>query len=396
MPKDQYPDLVRNLSQSGQVKSAFAYLDALKPELLTHWAEVSSIYSPSGNEVLRAEFMVERLRECGLENAHIDGHGNAVAWLDGEDEGPTLVFFGTMDDLTTVAEMVKNTGKDRRIVEGRIHGPGTNIGATLVTVLALAKLLKLPDQSFRGRVYLVCVTQEETGLAGARGFIDDHLNDIDCLVDIMAGIGRISYGALGIHWFKVHFSGPKGHTLRGEGPNVTKGVARAVDQVWALDVPSEPEEDKVYLNISMLGAGKVYNHKHDDGWFSVDLRSLNNDNLEKTRNMIMEIAGKVAAQEGLGFWMEGHQKGAAGLLPGARESELVRVAEESCRVLGVEPTVSPRGSSNMNVGIRHGIPSISTGGDRGGGRNTPEEYANLEPVFKGIQWCYLTAKAICR
>ena len=158
MPKDQYPDLVRSLSQSGQVKSAFAYLDALKPELLTHWAEVSSIYSPSGNEVLRAEFMVERLRECGLENAHIDGHVNAVSWLDGEDEGPTLVFFGTMDDLTTVAEMVKNTGKDRRIVEGRIHGPGTNIGATLVAVLALAKLLKLPDQSFRGRVYLVCVT----------------------------------------------------------------------------------------------------------------------------------------------------------------------------------------------------------------------------------------------
>jgi len=263
--------------------------------------------------------MVERLRECGLENAYIDSHGNAVAWLDGEDEGPTLVFFGTMDDLATVAEMVKNTGKDRRIVEGRIHGPGTNIGATLVTVLALAKLLKLPDQSFLGRVHLVCVTQEETGLAGARGFIDDHVNDIDYLVDIMAGIGRISYGALGIHWFKVHFSGPKGHTLRSEGPNVTKGVARAVDQVWALDFPGEPEEDKVYLNISMLGAGKAYNHRHDDGWFSVDLRSLNNENLEEARNMIIEVAGKVAAQEGLGFWVEGHQKGAAGLLLGARE-----------------------------------------------------------------------------
>lgn len=396
MLKDQYTDHVRSLSQSGQVKSAFAYLDALKPELLTHWAEVSSLYSPSGNEALRAEFMVERLRECGLENAYIDSHGNAVAWLDGEDEGPTLVFFGTMDDLATVAEMVKNTGKDRRIVEGRIHGPGTNIGATLVTVLALAKLPKLPDQSLLGRVYLVCVTQEETGLAGARGFIDDHVNDIDYLVDIMAGIGRISYGALGIHWYKVHFSGPKGHTLRGEGPNVTKGVARAVDQVWALDFPGEPEKDKVYLNISMLGAGKVYNHKHDDGWFSVDLRSLNNENLEETRNLIIEVAGRVAAQEGLGFWVEGYQKGAAGLLPGARESELVRVAEESCRVLGVEPTVSPRGSSNMNVGIRRGIPSISTGGDRGGGRNTAEEYANLEPVFKGVLWCFLTAKALCR
>jgi acetylornithine deacetylase/succinyl-diaminopimelate desuccinylase-like protein len=396
MPRDKYAELVRSLRRSGQTQSAFVYLDALKPELLTRWAEVSSIYSPSGHEASRAEYMVERLRECGFKNAHIDDHGNAVAWLEGEDEGPTLAFFGTMDDLATVAEMVKNTGEDRRIADGRIHGPGTNIGATLVTVLALAKLLRLPDQGIRGRVYLVCVTQEETGLAGARGFIEDHVNEIDFLVDVMAGIGRICYGALGIHWFKVHFKGPRGHTLRSEGPNVTKGVAGAVDRVWALDIPSEPEEDRVYLNISMLGAGKVYNHKHDDGWFSVDLRSLNDKNLEETRRRIVEIAEDVAATEGLGFWVEDNQKGSAGLLPGARESELVRVAEESCMVLGVEPNVSPRGSSNMNVGIRLGISSISIGGERGGGRNTAGEYANLEPVFKGVRWCYLTAKTLCR
>jgi hypothetical protein len=65
-------------------------------------------------------------------------------------------------------------------------------------------------------------------------------------------------------------------------------------------------------------------------------------------------------------------------------------------VLGVEPNVSPRGSSNMNVGIRLGISSISIGGERGGGRNTAGEYANLEPVFKGVRWCYLTAKTLCR
>ncbi len=51
---------------------------------------------------------------------------------------------------------------------------------------------------------------------------------------------------------------------------------------------------------------------------------------------------------------------------------------------------------NMNVGIRKGIKSISTGGDRGGNRNTLDEYANIEPVFKGLWWDFLIGYTVLR
>ena len=105
---------------------------------------------------------------------------------------------------------------------------------------------------------------------------------------------------------------------------------------------------------------------------------------------------QVAGEQELGFWVEDFQKGPAGLLPGSRDSDLVRVAEEACKGLGVDPVVSARGSSNMNVGIREGVKSISTGGDMGGGRNTLEEYANVEPVFRGLWWDYLIGKSLLR
>lgn len=390
-----YPRLVKEISEEPQIQSIKQQFDALKDELKQDWKNIARLYSPSGNEVLRAEYLVKRFEEIGVDETYIDTHGNAVAKIEGDEKGPVFVYLGTMDDLATVAEMVKNWDNPISEVDGRMIGPGTNISATCITILGLAKLFRSPETSFKGTVYLVGVVQEETGLVGVQGFLEDH-PETTYLVDIMAGLGRMSYGCLGIHWFKVHFKGPKAHTLMGEGPNVTKGIAQAVNQVWQLDRILEPDEDRVYLNISMLGAGHVFNHRHDDGWFSVDIRSSNNSNLEDMRERVLKVVKEVANGQELGYGIEDFQKGPADLIPGSRESDLVRVAEEFSKLLGVEPTVSPRGSSNMNVGVRRGVKSISTGGDRGGNRNTLEEYTNIEPVFKGLWWDFLIGYTLLR
>jgi acetylornithine deacetylase/succinyl-diaminopimelate desuccinylase-like protein len=284
-----------------------------------------------------------------------------------------------MDDLATVADMVKAWGRPIEEREGRLIGPGTNSSATCASLLGLARLFTLSGVRLSGKVYLVGVVQEETGLTGVKRFLKEH-PEIDYLVEVSGGLGRISYGALGIHWFKVHFRGPRAHTLRGPGPNVTKGVARSVTRVFSIPLP-----ENTFLNVSMLGAGKVYNHRSDDGWHSVDLRSIDNDVLDGLKEEILSIAAEVAEEEELEWWIESYSESPAGQLPGARDSRLVRVTEEATRLLGVEPTLSNRGSSNMNAGIATGISSISAGGDRGGGSDTPEEYANIEPVLAGVK-----------
>ena len=390
-----YPRLIKEVSEKQQTRTIKLQFEDIKDELKQDWKNIARIYSPSGNEVLRAEYLVKRFGEIGVDETYIDSHGNAVAKIEGKEKGPVFVYLGTMDDLATVAEMVKNWEKPILEEDGKMVGPGTNISATCITILGLAKMFKSSETEFKGTVYLVGVVQEETGLIGVQGFLDDH-PETTYLVDIMAGLGRMSYGCLGIHWFKVHFKGPKAHTLMGEGPNVTKGIAQAVNQIWQLDRTLEPDEDKVYLNISMLGAGHVFNHRHDDGWFSVDIRSPNNSNLEDMRERVLNVVKTVAEIQELGYWIEDFQKGPAGLIPGSRESDLVRVAEEYSKLQGVEPRVSPRGSSNMNVGIRKGVKSISTGGDRGGNRNTLDEYANIEPVFEGLWWDFLIGYTLLR
>jgi len=384
-----YQKAVEEVYRSQSVRGVFGRFEAEIPAIKTAWKEMSRLYSPSGNEVLRARYIVAKYKSYGIENAHIDTHGNAVGLVEGRSEGPSIAFFGTMDDLATVAEMVKTWDKPIEERGGRLIGPGTNSSATCATLLGVARLFTLDEVSFSGRVYFVGLVQEETGLTGIKGFLDDHPGEIDYVVDIMSGIGSISYGAIGIHWFKIHFKGNRGHTLSGGLPNVTRAVAQAVDRIFDLRVPTSPPEKRSHLNISMLGAGSVYNHKHDDGWFSVDLRSMDNDVLNGLKQKIFGIAEEVAAVHGFEHWVEQYSEVPAGQIPGARNSRLVRIAEEVTILLGSGVSLSNSGSSNMNVGIARRIPSISTGGSRGSGRDTPDEYANIEPNLTGIKLNFL-------
>ena len=78
---------------------------------------------------------------------------------------------------------------------------------------------------------------------------------------------------------------------------MTRGVAKAIDRIYDIPISSKPPESGSYLNISMMGAGKVYNHKCDDGWFSVDLRSMDNKILLNIKEQIVTIVKNVAEEE---------------------------------------------------------------------------------------------------
>jgi len=387
--QDNYRRRVESVGNSELVKNIFEYYKSQRAELIQTWKEIARIYAPSGNEVLRAKYILDKFRDYGIENAHMDAHGNAVAVIKGNSEGPSIAILGTMDDLATVADLVKTWNKPILERDGKLFGPGTNIGATCINILGTAKLLTQPGVKFAGTVYLAGVVQEETGMKGIKGLLEDHPDDIDYLVDIMSGVGSVTYGAIGIHWFKMHFKGERGHTLSGGLPNVTRGVAKAIDQVYSIPIPTDPPEKKTRLNIAMLGGGRVFNHKSEDAWFSVDLRSMDNNILISVKDKILKICEKVAKEEGLETWVEPYSVIPAGQIPGARKSDLVRVAEEATRFLGVKPRLNNSGSSNMNIAISKGILSISTSGNRGGGRDTPDEYANIEPNLNGAKLSFL-------
>jgi acetylornithine deacetylase/succinyl-diaminopimelate desuccinylase-like protein len=386
MSEFNFEEEAKRYYYSTVVQRSYKEYENVAEDMKFFWKKLAKIYAPSGAEKPRAEEIVKKFKDYGMKGSHVDEHQNAIGVLEGT--GPTIAYIATMDDLATVADYVKSWDKPIIENDGKMVGPGTNSSATCVSLIGIARLFTFSWVKPHSRFYFVACAQEETALNGMKGFIKDHGDEVDYILETGGGLGGITFGGIGIHWFKIHFKGERGHTLNGGLPNVTRAIARAVDKIFSIPLPQELEK-RTLLNIAMLGAAKVYNHKSEDGWFSVDLRSMDNDNLIKLKEEIFRIADEAATEQGYQYYVEPYSEVPAGQIIGGKDNKLVRMAEAAYKPFGIQPTLSNRAASNCNVSFAKGILTIGMSGNRGALRDTPNEYANIEPVLKGPKLHFL-------
>ena len=206
----------------------------------------------------------------------------------------------------------------------------------------------------------------------------------DAFVDVLGDGRSITYGALGIDWWRVWAYHQGGHSLTGGLPNVNQGIARAVDRILAI--PQPPANTRTVLNISMIQSGDVVNRKPDSAWFTLDLRSLEAPNIARNEAAVRAVLDSVSRETGTRFDMRPIQRTAGGQIAGADTSKLVRESVIIARALGVTPVLGNAGSANLNVAIAGGTLAIGLGGERGGARAEPGEFADIPAMMRTAQF----------
>jgi acetylornithine deacetylase/succinyl-diaminopimelate desuccinylase-like protein len=304
------------------------------------------------------------------------------------------VFVATLDDLRTVAEHQRARGMPPSIEGDRVVGPGTNTPSTIASMLTAARALVATGFEPAHDLVFAAVAQEETGLVGMRDLYDEYRGKAREYVDVLGDGRRISYGALGIHWWKVIATGPPGHTLGGGLPNVNLGIARAVDRILGLPQPTQFADRTTRINVAMLQSGSVFNHKPPEGWFSLDVRSLDADVILSIEDDVQQILDRVADETDVAFRLEPVNLVPGGQIDGALESDLVRWSGHISSRLGFEPSYSNTGSANLNIAIAAGTPAIGLGGSRGGERGYAGEWADVAAMMSTAEHVALLAIAL--
>jgi acetylornithine deacetylase/succinyl-diaminopimelate desuccinylase-like protein len=177
---------------------------------------------------------------------------------------------------------------------------------------------------------------------------------------------------------------------------VNRGLARAMEAIFALPHPEREQDSRTVINISMIRSGAVFNHKPESGWFSLDIRSLDESVVATVEAEVRAILERVGGDTETSLTLEAFQLTPGGQIPGARDSELVTSAEAIARHLGFEPSLSNRGSSNLNVAIGNGTLAIGLGGRRGGDRAQPEEWASIPAMMDTARHVLLLAATVGR
>jgi acetylornithine deacetylase/succinyl-diaminopimelate desuccinylase-like protein len=373
-----YAEQVRAIQADAQVKAANDHIDQNHEGILREWIAITEINAPSKQEQERAKYIESLLRKYKLEIRY-DTAGNLIATRKGTGGGPVTVFDAHMDTVFQPGLKIKATVRN-----GRVYAPGVgddtrNIEALLATIRALdAAKIKT-----RGDLIFLFTTDEEAGMTGAKQYTKDNKGKVDYYIALDGGYEGFTYAGIGINWYRHHFIGPGGHTRSRTPPySASLPLARAIERIYELKVPTNPSSN---INIGMLGGSEVVNAKASDAWFTVDLRSTSNDVIADLERQIATILDDEAKRVGMTVKTDIISRSPAAVLPGNRESRLVKMAEAVHRAMGFDPPIGNAGSNNSSAALLQGITSISTGAGPCNDSHALTENCEIEPLYKGIK-----------
>jgi tripeptide aminopeptidase len=380
-------DHVKSVQEDPRVKAAFDHIDKDRDATLREWIAITEINAPSKQEQERAKYIESLLRKYKLDIRY-DSAGNLIATRKGTGGGPVTVFDAHMDTVFQPGLKIKATVRDGRVYAPGIGDDTRNIEALLATIRALdAAQIKT-----KGDLVFLFTTDEEAGMTGAKQYTKDNKGKVDYYIALDGGYEGFTYAGIGINWYRHHFIGPGGHTRSRTPPySATLPLARAIARIYELKVPANPSSN---LNIGMLGGSEVVNAKASDAWFTVDLRSTSNEVIADLEQKIAVILDEEAKRAGVTLKTDVISSSPAAVLPGNRESNLVKIAEAVHRAMGFDPPIGNAGSNNSSAALLQGITSISTGAGPCSDSHALTENCEIEPLYRGIKKILLLEVAL--
>jgi acetylornithine deacetylase/succinyl-diaminopimelate desuccinylase-like protein len=360
------------------------FVRADQERLLQEWERIARIPAPLGSEGTRAALIAELARAAGADHVELDRVGNVVTWLDGADAtGETFTFLATMDDLESVAAHRQHSDVLYRAGE-RLVGPCVETTSSDATALGILRFAARTERPWR-RLIVAFVLGEETGLTGVRTLVDDYGAGLGSVVDLMGGVGTVSWNAVGFAGLEISFRAQPRHTLYGGVSEVSDAISRFVTLVHDA-VPANDWTDLVAVRrVNRVHAGEVFNHSPQVGTVSVDIRSTDPEVLARLEREARGWAQTTAIAAGVETDIADGERQPAVRLPGGSEHPLVQALAAAIREQGREPVLRPWSSSNINVVYAAGGTGIvHDGTHRGGGRGTADEWADIPGVLDGL------------
>lgn len=373
------------------VHAAFAWMHQNPKTILDWQIDLSRIPGAPFHEEKRSVWMAERFREAGLSAVTTDAIGNVFATLPAanlpaESTGPVVVLSAHLDTVFPL-----KTPLEPKLSEDRVVQPGIcDNAAGVVGMLAIAHaLVEAKVELPAPLIFLGNVGEEGEGdLRGVR-----HLYDKNPLAGRIAahvvldgaGAEAAIVQALGSRRFQITVTGPGGHSFTDAGtPNPIAALAAALAHFFETPIPDDPQTT---INLGTIRGGTSVNSIPESATAAVDLRSTSPDQLVR-----LEVALHRAVEDAV---LAANEKAKSlGRNPlqytirtiGDRPAALLPDSSPLMDgLLAVDRHLSLRsdlrlGSTDANIPLSRGIPSLSlgAGGDGGGAHTVSEWYSDRE------------------
>jgi acetylornithine deacetylase/succinyl-diaminopimelate desuccinylase-like protein len=355
--------------------------DLVEP-VIDRTIRIAEVPAPTNDEADRALVVRDMFAAAGLEDIRIDELHNVTARIPGRDRSKTLLLAAHIDTV-----FPRSVPLHVHRENDRLSAPG--VGDNSVSVAAVMSL----KNAFDALGVQPAVDVVITGNVGEEGLGD--LRGMRAVVDGLPGLGaaiaveghslsRITHRAIGSRRFKVTVRGPGGHSWGDAGrPSAVHHLATIVHRLDEIKLKSNP---KTSLNVGMFHGGISVNTIAGEAVALVDMRS---ENEKALADLVKQAQQQILDKRPDGIEVECEVVGdrPAGSLP--NDAGLVPIGIAVLKVLGVEVTCDAS-STDANIPISRGIPSMCIGLTTGGNVHRPDEFIRIEPLRTGLAHLILT------
>ena len=351
---------------------------------------IQQIPAPTFHEAERAEFVRARFTEEGLQDVEIDSVGNVYARFGSQSpiaKRPPLV-------ITAHLDTVFPPGVDLRVRREpeRILAPGIGDNSLGVAGLfGLAWSLRERNLSLPGDVWFVANVCEE-GLGNLRGMksLVDRFGSgpprtrtgttpLAYLVVEGMALGQVYHRGLGVRRYRIDIRTLGGHSWNDYGqPSAVHELTALSTRLTTLELPRLP---RTTLNVGVIAGGSSVNTIAAEAMLELDLRSESAATLEDVAGQVEQIV-RSTEKPGVTVELEVIGQRPSGEIPA--DHRLVRLAQDCLRTVGIEPHLNI-GSTDANLPLSLGLPSVTIGLTTGGGGHTVHEFINVAPLEKGVE-----------
>jgi tripeptide aminopeptidase len=380
---------IARLATLTAVHRAFHWLHLHQPQLRQWQLELVRIPAPPFGESTRAAWFLDRFRDLGLTNIHLDDAGNALAELQPEPSTHT-----TTDDTISTSPCILLSAHLDTVFPAdtpidpvetndspRIFAPGIcDNAAGLTALLAIAAALRRANIAPPIPILFAANVGEE-GEGDLRGM--RHLFErgpyrtriAAALILEGGGTAAAVTRALGSLRFRVTITGPGGHSWADAGtPNPILLLSRALAQISTLNLPTNP---LLTLNVGHISGGTSINSIPESASALLDLRSTDATQLISAATEVQQIFDDIVTTHSttnspLKLHIETIGNRPAAALPD--DAPILHTLRAVDRHLTLR-TELRLGSTDANIPLYRGVPALALGsGGTSGGIHTLQEW----------------------
>ncbi|UWO26062.1 M20/M25/M40 family metallo-hydrolase [Marvinbryantia formatexigens DSM 14469] len=368
------------------------YVELHHDETIALLKKLAVIPAPSGQEEKRAAFVCKWLHKQGATEAFIDEVGNVVYPYQCETEQKLTVVMAHMDVVCQDTEELPLKEAD-----GYLIGPGVRDDtANLVNMLMAIKFLfsheaeKLCDKAAsalcgrreNGILFVADVGEEGLGnLKGSRQIWKDYGSRIDRWICFDLNYNVIYNRAVGSRRYRISVHSEGGHSYKDFGKE--NAIVRLAEVITELYQVALPQNARVTYNVGRIEGGTTVNTIAQEASMLYEFRSESEEAMQFMENFLQNTLQRYQKK---GVRIEAE---VLGIRPGngrvdeKKQEKLTQRCRNIIRKYYDGDIICDAGSTDGNIPLSHGVPSVTIGTALGDGTHTRQETVEIESMKTG-------------